>query len=253
MGMTEEQWNQFHLFLLDFYTIRNLDRMQNYVLEQLEKMIPHKRSFFDLGSVKENTIHFFHPVSLNIPEQSLKAYYAEYQQRDYAIWNFSTREPMVYLDSALLPKASREQSPIYQEWMKPLDAYYGLGCTIVKENFYGSITLFRSESEGDFTGSEYLLLKNLNLHLSSHFYTLFPTGIHESNLLDEDTQFDRVFHLSPRETEITKLVSQGATNAEIADALCISETTVKKHMSHIFEKTHVSNRGQLFVKLKDYF
>lgn len=252
MALTEEQWNLFHLFLLDLYPLKNPDAIQHYVLARLEELIPHKRSFFDLGTLKENSIHFFHPVSLNIPEQALKEYYTDYQQQDYTIWNFSTKKPMVYLDSALLPDSFREQSPIYQEWMKPLDAYFGLGCTIVKENFYGSITLFRSKEENDFSESEYQMLTNLNLHLSSHLYSLFPAGIQETHLRNKTTELEQIFHLTPKEAEIIKLFSNGITNLEIADTLSISETTVKKHMSHIFSKMHVTNRNQLLAKLKDF-
>lgn len=252
MALTEEQWNLFHLFLLELYPLKNLDMIQHYVLERLEELIPHKRSFFDLGTVKGNSIHFFHPVSLNIPERALKEYYTDYQQQDYTIWNFSAKKPMVYLDSALLPNSSREQSPIYKEWMKPMDAHFGLGCTIVKENFYGSITLFRSKAETDFSKSEYQMLTNLNLHLASHLYSLFPVGIQEGQLQNEKAELAQIFHLTPKELEIVKLFSSGITNLEIANALCISETTVKKHMSHIFSKMHVTNRNQLLAKLRDF-
>ena len=50
--------------------------------------------------------------------------------------------------------------------------------------------------------------------------------------------------LSRREKEVLKLVAQGATNKEIADALFISENTVKTHLSRILEKLHLANRSQ---------
>lgn len=50
--------------------------------------------------------------------------------------------------------------------------------------------------------------------------------------------------LSPREGEVLQLVAQGATNKEIADALFISENTVKTHLGSILEKLHLSNRSQ---------
>lgn len=51
--------------------------------------------------------------------------------------------------------------------------------------------------------------------------------------------------LTPRETEITLLVREGLTNKEIAERLFISDTTVKKHISNIFEKLQLTNREQL--------
>jgi DNA-binding NarL/FixJ family response regulator len=50
--------------------------------------------------------------------------------------------------------------------------------------------------------------------------------------------------LSPREGDVLRLVSQGATNREIADSLFISENTVKTHLRSIMEKLHLANRSQ---------
>jgi DNA-binding NarL/FixJ family response regulator len=50
--------------------------------------------------------------------------------------------------------------------------------------------------------------------------------------------------LSPREEEVLHLVSQGATNKEIADSLFISENTVKTHLRNIMDKLHLANRSQ---------
>jgi DNA-binding NarL/FixJ family response regulator len=49
--------------------------------------------------------------------------------------------------------------------------------------------------------------------------------------------------LSPRETEILKLIASGATNREIPTALFISEATVKTHLLHIYEKLGVRDRA----------
>ncbi|HET6420005.1 MAG TPA: response regulator transcription factor [Geobacteraceae bacterium] len=51
--------------------------------------------------------------------------------------------------------------------------------------------------------------------------------------------------LSRKEREIVILISQGLTNREIAFTLCVSEQTVKTHISRIFRKLNVSRRSQL--------
>ncbi len=50
---------------------------------------------------------------------------------------------------------------------------------------------------------------------------------------------------SRKEREIIILVSQGLLNREIASRLCISEQTVKTHISRIFRKAQVNRRSQL--------
>ena len=50
--------------------------------------------------------------------------------------------------------------------------------------------------------------------------------------------------LTPRMEEIRRLVQQGMSNKQIANALGISEGTVKNYMSEIFKALQVSNRTQ---------
>jgi DNA-binding NarL/FixJ family response regulator len=50
--------------------------------------------------------------------------------------------------------------------------------------------------------------------------------------------------LTERETEILRFVSSGATNAEIARQLWITQQTVKFHVSNIYRKLDVANRTE---------
>jgi DNA-binding NarL/FixJ family response regulator len=54
--------------------------------------------------------------------------------------------------------------------------------------------------------------------------------------------------LSAREKEILEHLSKGLLYKEIADALGISSETVRKHVYHIYEKLHVSNRVEAVNK-----
>ena len=51
--------------------------------------------------------------------------------------------------------------------------------------------------------------------------------------------------LSPRETDVLRLVALGHTNAEIADELHMSLRTVETHRSHIQQKLRLSRRSDL--------
>ena len=50
--------------------------------------------------------------------------------------------------------------------------------------------------------------------------------------------------LTPRESEILRLVAEGASNGAIATRLWVTEQTVKFHLSNVFRKLGVSNRTQ---------
>ena len=51
--------------------------------------------------------------------------------------------------------------------------------------------------------------------------------------------------LTRQERVVAELVKQGLTNREIGEELCISESTVKKHLSNIFEKLEIGSRKDL--------
>ncbi len=51
--------------------------------------------------------------------------------------------------------------------------------------------------------------------------------------------------LTPRELQVIALVSTGSTNRNVATTLNISEETVKRHLTNIFEKCGVANRVEL--------
>ncbi|OEL05165.1 response regulator [Staphylococcus casei] len=53
--------------------------------------------------------------------------------------------------------------------------------------------------------------------------------------------------LSKRESEVLAEMTKGKTNKEIAEALFVSEKTVKTHVSHIFSKLQVSDRTQAAI------
>jgi DNA-binding NarL/FixJ family response regulator len=53
--------------------------------------------------------------------------------------------------------------------------------------------------------------------------------------------------LTSREREIFRLIADGLSNAEIGRELYISETTVKTHVTHVFQKLNVRDRVQAVV------
>lgn len=53
--------------------------------------------------------------------------------------------------------------------------------------------------------------------------------------------------LTPRETEVLRLVGRGLSNSEIAETLTLSEATVKTHVARIFAKLELRDRAQAVV------
>jgi DNA-binding CsgD family transcriptional regulator len=57
--------------------------------------------------------------------------------------------------------------------------------------------------------------------------------------------------LSKREAEILLLMHEGLSNQQIADKLFISENTIKKHISNIFQKLQVERRTEAIKKARE--
>jgi DNA-binding NarL/FixJ family response regulator len=55
----------------------------------------------------------------------------------------------------------------------------------------------------------------------------------------------KTYGLTPRELEVVTCIVEGCSNKDIARQFTISEETVKRHLSNIFDKTGVSTRLEL--------
>lgn len=66
------------------------------------------------------------------------------------------------------------------------------------------------------------------------------------------SEADYLNDLSNREKQIVSLIGQGFKNKKISTQLCISETTVRHHLTSIYSKLGVSDRLELLVYAHRY-
>lgn len=72
------------------------------------------------------------------------------------------------------------------------------------------------------------------------------------DLLEEKLETVKTkYNLTEREKELTALIYEGRSNAEIAEALFISESTVKTHIYNIFKKMGIKNRMSVMKIVRD--
>lgn len=57
--------------------------------------------------------------------------------------------------------------------------------------------------------------------------------------------------LTPRERELVELIAQGRDNAQIAAIMRLSNKTVRNHITNVFAKLQVENRGQAIVRARE--
>ncbi len=61
------------------------------------------------------------------------------------------------------------------------------------------------------------------------------------------------FGLTEREREVLRAIARGQSNTEIAQALYVSEATVKTHINHIFAKLGARDRAHAIVLAQQHY
>jgi DNA-binding NarL/FixJ family response regulator len=87
-------------------------------------------------------------------------------------------------------------------------------------------------------GGEALLAPTVTRRLIEEFSRIGKTRSARPPELDE---------LTPRELEVLQLLARGMSNAEIAEALVLGDTTIKTHVTHVLGKLGVRDRVQAVV------
>ena len=83
------------------------------------------------------------------------------------------------------------------------------------------------------------------LWMAEHFVTLLAERRAENlGFVVVRVERDALSELTPRETEVLRLVAEGLSNGEIAERLVVSDETVKTHVKHILAKLGAEHRTQ---------
>ncbi|WP_026477410.1 response regulator [Alkaliphilus transvaalensis] len=100
-------------------------------------------------------------------------------------------------------------------------------------------------------GAEGYLIKSTEVSKMAQQLRALNSGISilDPDVLKQLTQPEKkeLNQLTPREQDIVKLVVQGMSNKEIAEALFISEGTVRNNLSIILDKLQLRDRTQLAI------
>jgi DNA-binding CsgD family transcriptional regulator len=100
------------------------------------------------------------------------------------------------------------------------------------------------------------VLTRSNQWVVLHGAALVASGTRRCAVIVEPAQPARIasllmaaYELTEREQEVTRLVLQGNSTAEIAARLVISAHTVQQHLKSVFEKTAVRSRRELIGRV----
>ena len=91
------------------------------------------------------------------------------------------------------------------------------------------------------------LVRDLELAASGQVVVSSPAARPLADLVYRPPDRPERQWLSDREVEVVYQVAHGSTNREVAEALNLTENTVKVHMRNIFRKLELRNRHELIA------
>lgn len=164
----------------------------------------------------------------------------------------------VFRYSDISNDAEWTKSQIFKEVLTPLNLYYGLYTTLIhNDKVVGAVVFWRSKDEKDFSRREMFIMECLKNHLALKMYNIrfneqtayTDTDNFQKHLAD----FSQKFSLTRREMEITQCVLTGKDTEEICSTLFISDSTLRKHLYNIYQKTKVNSRPKLVKLFKQLY
>ena len=141
-------------------------------------------------------------------------------------------------------ESPQDKSIFVDDYVRSLHLYHSLGIGFGdQENCIRSIITLDRTRDLPFTHREIHLVRKLHPLLENyHIDLLLKDSAAAAPLLT----FQQQYFLTKRETEIVGLLLEGLTPALIARRLCVSVSTVYRHIANIYQKAHISNRQNLY-------
>ena len=252
--LSDSEWLCLNDLVLSINSIDNDREFRSTVLKKLRFLIPYESAAFFLSDLSKNLVStpqewktrvFLDPLGIDVPAGMLERYTEEYWQQDMIVAHRNLTRSTVLRESDQLSPGDIESS-----YMKDyLDGRHVVNASFFNdEGFLGSLNLNRKKEEGDFTDREVQILELIEPHLTNRLSKWRVRADRSSS----EVVFAHDYDVSAREIDVCRCVLSGMDNAAIAEELCISTGTVKKHLENIFRKTQVNSRVGLMALLQQY-
>lgn len=268
MFFSNEDWGKINTALK---TINAVSLDEKTVRKNILKAI-HSLIYYDFGDFcyavhddKTTDTVITDPVSLTRYSREFQieyeyAYQTQYGQMDYTKWCLNSGGSLAFRESDIIDNEVRLQSRFYNEFLKPRGLIHSIGCYIINKDSIpvpGAIALYRDSAQVNFSERELDILTLLLPHIENRMaqqsaHDLSVSAKAADGIDAEALYLMNRYGLTRREIAVANEMLSGASNAEIARRLTISIHTVKKHVSHILQKTETPNRIRLMQLMQHH-
>jgi len=253
MKIVENDWISINNIVYKINDIEDCDEMRKAFLKSLQAIIGFDRASFYLSD-KTGEHVLCCPVGINFTDEQLNSYLEKYEKLDYSRWVILCTQSKVSKETDLFPANEREYSPYYQQAYLPMDIHFSILIALSHNGlFLGSVALYRSKKNEDFSERDIALLDILKDHLALRLFHDYKNQLpHTAVAPRDDSRYMmhlKEYNLTDRESEVLELLNEGVSTINICEKLYIAPTTLKKHVSNIYRKLGISNRMELVLLL----
>ena len=242
LQVRELPWEKIHHFLLASGSIRDPRELSVQIVRNIYALIPYDqaRVYFinDNGKIYDE-------VLFGADKRWSKIYIEYFSQLENGRYNIASDKNSVRL--GIHDWSSLERSEFITDYIKPQGLHYSTGFSLSDVNNHKKCCVaFDRVNRSSYTEDEMATMRVIKAHVDNLHKNLFVLS---SNTYDRFQKQGPEASLSRRESEIAELLCEGVTPANIGKKLCLSISTVYRHIANIHSKLGVSNRQELLIKL----
>jgi DNA-binding CsgD family transcriptional regulator len=218
--------------------VEEIDEFKDWIRTSVRQVLPHGAFVCGHGRTHAMGASADYIVAVDFPVEYL----------------FTVRNPSGHIDTPILNQWYKKRAPIFVDGSHPASDIPETWVRNFKKFDLRNVaaTGVLDEAQCVLTYFSFHRLPSLDQKaLRRSFGTLIPV-LHEtlSRVIlkyqeKSGAQAHIACHMTAREREIVRLISQSKSNGDIAKLLCLAESTVKNRVSHILDKTGCANRAGL--------
>lgn len=220
---------------------RDVAELKASILDDLALLVDSTWSIFVRSSARGNALDIYESVARG--KDNPFAVMPQHLVVSSPISPYLSPHTTVIFDSVDSPSFGDE---LYRDYLVPYGIAFMASIVLVEDRkAMGELDLFRSREGGDFSPRDREVLQTVAPFISQRLADLLNRDVIQRGH-DDGNRFSKRYDLSERETEVLDLIIEGLTSTQIADRLCVSLSTVKKHSHSIYAKTGTGGRSALY-------
>ncbi|KAF5087939.1 Bacterial regulatory protein, luxR family [anaerobic digester metagenome] len=243
-------WEKINHLVLNCGNIRDPKEFCVQIITEIRKIIP-----MDMARIYflNDRLEICDQILFDVDLYWVDAYHDYFSKIDggrYSIFNRIQKDGHYYLPNISNRVQNwnlEEGNEFVRDYLKPQGIHHSLGISL--QDLYNSpkcLLIFDRIRLNKFSKKELSDIKLIMSHLENLYQNFYVPVPHLEN---SGNKPDICELLTMREQEVANLLKNGVTPDHISKKLCISLTTVYKHITHIHSKLNVNNRQELLVKL----